>query len=169
MDGVSQFTKMFRKILPDSWDFQLLSPSITTGNTFSRILELHFISLNIKRNVFLRERVHLISFRFNYNLNYEWTSCNFGVCIGLVNCLVSGIHLHSFRFDRCKEVRSANSSPDLSPATQFTSFQATRLPHSRISLLRYQQIGKVISIFSCFYTNDDMLSSLFYGVCIYVQ
>ena len=141
LDKIDPYVETF----PKSYT-HILSPGITTGNTFSRMLELHFISFNIKWNIFLRERVHLISFWFNYSLNYEWRSCNFGVCVELVNYLVSVIDFHSFRFDRCKEVQSANSSPDLPPATQFTSFQATRLPHSRISFRWYQQIGEVIII-----------------------
>lgn len=141
LDKIDPYVETF----PKSYT-HILSPGITPGNTFSRMLELHFMSFNIKWNIFLRERVHLISFWFNYSLNYEWRSCDFGVCVRLVNYLVSVIHLHSFRFDRCKEVQSANSSPDLPPVTQFTSFQATRLPHSRISFRWYQQIGKVIII-----------------------
>ena len=145
LDKIDPYVETF----PKSYT-HILRPGITTGNTFSRMLELHFISFNIKWNIFLRERVRLVFFWFNNNLNYEWRSCNFVVCVGLVNYFVSGTHFCIFRFDRYKEIWSANSSPDLSPATQFTSLQATRLPHSCISLLRHKQIGKVIIIFFLF-------------------
>lgn len=125
LDKIDPYVETF----PKSYT-HILSPGITPGNTFSRMLELHFMSFNIKWNIFLRERVHLISFWFNYSLNYEWRSCDFGVCVRLVNYLVSVIHLHSFRFDRCKEVQSANSLTGpasshpvhLLPGNQVTTF-----------------------------------------------
>lgn len=146
---------------------RILSPGITAGNTFSRMPELHFTSFNIGWSIFSRERVQLISFRFNNNLNYEWRSCNSGVCVGLLKYLDSVIHFHVFRLDRHEAVQSATSLPDLSPAAQFNFFQATsvtRFSYVLICTNRYERI----LFSSSFYTNDDVLCSLFYGVCIYV-
>lgn len=94
--------------------------------------------------MFSRERVYLISFWFSDNLNYEWRSCNSGVCVGPLKYLDSAIHLHVLRLDRFEEVQGADSLPDLCPATQSPSFQQPVLLVSYISFYMYQQIQKNI-------------------------
>ena len=50
----------------------ILSLCVTARNTFSKMPEIAFYSLNIGLNIYSRERVHLIYFWLSNNLNYEW-------------------------------------------------------------------------------------------------